>query len=225
VTAVFDRFQQAEQAVQALRQQGVRDDHLSVVAQQTHGGAAAGGAAAGGASGGSGGTTTPTMRATVQPRASGGRGRRVAVRHRGGSDSGVGPLHHGGYAPDDGAGRGRRRRGCGRGCRRHHGAIAGALAKSGYDEHEASFYGSAVEQGGVLVAVNAVDGLSLTRSAPRSRSTARVTSRRSQTRPQVLEANIKQRLIERAAAVSVCAFTTDCSFRVALVWLRCLHPR
>jgi len=40
------------------------------------------------------------------------------------------------------------------------GAIAGALARSGYDEHEATYYGSAVEQGGILVAVNAVDGLS-----------------------------------------------------------------
>jgi len=41
------------------------------------------------------------------------------------------------------------------------GAIAGALAKSGYDEHEAGFYGGAVEKGGILVAVNAVDGISI----------------------------------------------------------------
>ena len=37
------------------------------------------------------------------------------------------------------------------------GAIAGALSRAGYDEHEANYYGSQVESGGIFVAVD-VDG-------------------------------------------------------------------
>jgi transcriptional/translational regulatory protein YebC/TACO1 len=34
------------------------------------------------------------------------------------------------------------------------GALAGLFAKAGYDEHEARYYGEAVERGGIFVAVD-----------------------------------------------------------------------
>nr|MDQ2688522.1 hypothetical protein [Armatimonadota bacterium] len=37
------------------------------------------------------------------------------------------------------------------------GALANAFTNAGYDEHEARYYGNAVEQGGVFVAVDAAD--------------------------------------------------------------------
>ena len=48
------------------------------------------------------------------------------------------------------------------------GAIVGAFAKAGYDEEEARYYGNAVEQGGVFVAVDTTGG---TASAEQIRST------------------------------------------------------
>ncbi len=47
------------------------------------------------------------------------------------------------------------------------GAIAGALSNAGYNEHEANYYGSAVESGGVFVAVD-TDGSAISADQARS---------------------------------------------------------
>lgn len=154
VTAVFDNFAQAEQAVQALRQMGVRDDHLSVVSQHNAGGGQAAAATSTHAAhddhSGSNATKGLIAGASV--------GSLFGIAAA--LIPGVGPFITAGTllttalgAVGGGAVAGALVGGT-------TGLVAGALAKSGYDEHEAHYYGSAVEQGGILLAVNAVDGLS-----------------------------------------------------------------
>ncbi len=153
VTAAFDTFAQAEQAVQALRQMGVRDDHLSIVSQQhavgsnaaanaqvahdehPHSDGAARGLLAGAGVGSLFGIAAALIPG-VGPFITAGTLLSTALGAVGGGA--VAGAIVGGTT----------------------GAVAGALARSGYDEHEAGFYGGAVEQGSLLVAVNVVDGLS-----------------------------------------------------------------
>ena len=153
VTAVFDNFAQAENAVQALRQMGVRDDHLSVVSQHN----ATGGQATT-ASGGTSHDSHEGSNATKGLLAGAGVGSLFGIAAA--LIPGVGPFITAGTlltaalgAVGGGAVAGAVVGGT-------TGLIAGALAKSGYDEHEAGYYGSAIEQGGILLAVNAVDGIS-----------------------------------------------------------------
>jgi uncharacterized membrane protein len=152
VTAVFENYAQAEQAVQALRSQGVRDDHLSVVSQQNASGATAnanqghahgddaGEGASKGLLAGAGVGALFGIAAALIP--------------------GVGPFITAGTLLSSALGAVGGGAVAGALVGGTTGAIAGALARSGYDEHEARYYGSAVEQGGILVAVDVVDGLS-----------------------------------------------------------------
>lgn len=157
VTAVFDNFAQAEQAVQALRQMGVRDDHLSVVSQQNAGGGQA--AQANAQANAAAHDDHTGSNATKGLLAGAGVGTLFGIGAA--LIPGVGPFITAGTlltaalgAVGGGAVAGAVVGGT-------TGLVAGALAKSGYDEHEAGYYGSAVEQGNILLAVNAVDGISI----------------------------------------------------------------
>jgi hypothetical protein len=151
VTAIFDSQAQAEQAVTALRQMGVADTHLSIVARHGdntsvsgEGSAAhdAGDAASGAGKGllaGAGVGALFGLAAALIP--------------------GVGPfITAGALATSLGAAGGGAAAGAIVGGTT--GAVAGALANAGYDEHESSYYGNAIEQGGVFVAVD-TDGTSM----------------------------------------------------------------
>lgn len=157
VSAVFDSQNQAEQAVTALRQMGVKDDQLSVVARHADGTVGSGSSAAGvaGADDGHAGE-----RASKGLLAGAGVGALFGLAAA--AIPGVGPFITAGWLASTlgvtagGAAAGAIVGGTS-------GAIAGALAKSGYNEQEAHYYGSAVEQGGVLVGVN-TDGAATTMS-------------------------------------------------------------
>lgn len=144
VTAVFDNRAQAEQAINALRSMGITESHLSIVARHgddtttTGGGSAAAaddsadGAGKGLLAGASVGALFGLAAALIP---------------------GVGPFITAGVlASTLGAAGGGAVAGAIVGGTS--GAIAGALAKAGYNEHEANYYGSAVESGGVFVAVD-----------------------------------------------------------------------
>ena len=143
VTAVFDDQVQAEQAVSALRRNGVADAHLSVVARRPgdvevegkHGDSA--GARVGkGAIAGAGIGAIFGLAAALIP--------------------GVGPfITAGALASALGATGGAAAAGAIVGGTS--GAIAGALSRAGYSREEAEYYGPAVERGGVLVAAETHD--------------------------------------------------------------------
>ncbi len=153
VTAVFDTFAHAEQAVQALRQMGVRDDHLSIVSQQQTGGSAqAGQAQAAHEAHDKSGSATKGLIAGA------GVGSLFGIAAA--LIPGVGPFITAGTLLSTALGAVGGGAVAGAIVGGTTGAVAGALARSGYDEHEAGFYGGAVEQGSILVAVNVVDGLS-----------------------------------------------------------------
>ena len=151
VTAVFDNYAQAEQAVQGLRTVGVRDDHMSIVSQQNSGAAGAQSHAAHEAHDKGDGATKGLL-------AGAGVGSMFGLAAA--LIPGVGPFITAGTLLTAALGAVGGGVVAGAVVGGTTGAIAGALAKSGYDEHEAGFYGGAVEQGGILVAVNAVDGIS-----------------------------------------------------------------
>lgn len=138
VTAVFDSKEQAGQAIIALRQIGVTDAQLSVLGGSSHAtphadhddaGERAGKGALAGASVGA----LFGLAALAIP--------------------GVGPFITAGFLAEAlGVAGGAAVAGAIVGGTS--GAVAGAMSRAGYDEHEANFYGSAVERGGVVVAVN-----------------------------------------------------------------------
>lgn len=144
VTAVFDSMTQAEQAVNALRQLGLRDDHLSILSRQNDGGAgSAGGAADHGDEAAKGAGTGLVAGAGVGALF----GLAAALI------PGVGPFITAGWlASSLGVAAGGAAAGAIVGGTT--GAVAGALARAGYNEHEASYYGSAVESGNIVVAVD-----------------------------------------------------------------------
>lgn len=139
VTAVFDDQRAAEQAVSELRQLGVTDTDLSFVARSEDEAVAAGASpdnagkrAAKGAAVGAGAGLLFGLAALVIP--------------------GLGPfITAGGLATALGTTGGALASGAIVGGTS--GAIAGALSRAGYSQEESQFYGPAVEQGGVLVAV------------------------------------------------------------------------
>ena len=146
VSAVFDSHAQAEQAVTALRQMGVTDTQLSVVAQ--HGGAAGGAGAQGGGQDDGDSTGERTGKGLLAGAGVGALFGLAAL-----AIPGVGPFITAGWLAEAlGVTAGAAAAGAIVGGTS--GAITGALIKGGYSEHEANFYGSAVERGGVLVAVN-----------------------------------------------------------------------
>jgi len=145
ITAIFDSQTHAEQAIQALRQNGVRDADLSIIARHgdntstsgdgsvSHGDDSASGAGKGLLAGAGVGALFGLAAALIP---------------------GVGPfITAGALATSLGAAGGGAAAGAIVGGTT--GAVAGALANAGYDEHEAQHYGSEIERGGVFVAVDA----------------------------------------------------------------------
>jgi len=146
VTAVFNDRNQAEQAVSALRQMGVNDTHLSIVSRHGenanvtgHGSAADAAADTAGDTGkgllaGAGVGALFGLAAALIP----GAGPFIAA---GTLASALGSAAAGGAVAGAIVGG-------------TSGAIAGALTNAGYDEKDAHYYGSEVERGSVLVAVD-----------------------------------------------------------------------
>lgn len=155
VTAVFDSQQQAEQAVSALRGMGVADANLSFVSRHgdgggtdgAHDGHSAGDDAAKGLAAGAGVGALFGIAAALIP--------------------GVGPFITAGTLLSSALGAVGGGAVAGALVGGTTGAIAGALSHAGYDEHEANYYGGAVESGGVLVAVDTT-GSSLSTDQVRS---------------------------------------------------------
>ena len=149
VTAVFDNRTQAEHALTALRQLGITDTQVSVVASQGDDTTVSGGGSVAddagdtaervgkGALAGAGAGTLFGLAALAIP--------------------GVGPFITAGWlASALGVTGGAMAAGAIVGGTS--GAVAGLFAKAGYDEHEANFYGGAVERGGIFVAVDTSSG-------------------------------------------------------------------
>jgi len=153
VTAVFDNRVQAEQAINELRRMGVSDNYISIVArhEDTGGSTAAahaddaGDGAGKGLLAGAGVGALFGLAAAMIP--------------------GVGPFITAGTLLTSALGADGGGMAAGAIVGGTTGAIAGALAKTGYDEHEAAYYGSAVESGGILVAVDDHAGISLQQAA------------------------------------------------------------
>jgi hypothetical protein len=144
VTAVFDDRSQAEQAITALRQLGVTDTQLSVLARHGDDLGTAGSATADKAADTAGDTGKGLLA---------GAGVGALFGLAAAMIPGVGPFITAGWlasalgATAGGAAAGAIVGGTS-------GAIAGALTNAGYDRNEADYYGSAVESGGTLVAVD-----------------------------------------------------------------------
>jgi len=146
VTAVFDDRAQAERAIEELRRLGVTDAHLSFISR--HGDGLAGT-----------GTTGAAAAEAAEDSAEGagkgalaGAGVGALFGIAAALIPGVGPfITAGALASALGAVGGGAAAGAIVGGTT--GAIAGALARAGYSHEEANYYGSAVESGGVLVAV------------------------------------------------------------------------
>ena len=145
VTAVFDTHAQAEQAITALRQSGINDQQLSILTRHEGHTTAVGSGSAAAAADDSG------DRATKGALAGAGVGALFGLAAL--AIPGVGPFVTAGWlAHALGVTGGALASGAIVGGTS--GAVAGAFSKAGYDEHEANYYGSAVEQGGVVVAVD-----------------------------------------------------------------------
>ncbi len=144
VTAVFDSRSHAEQAVTALRGMGVNETNMSIVAQQAGAGMGSGAA----------GDNASDAGSDVAKGTMAGMGAGALFGIAAALIPGVGPFITAGTlltaalgAVGGGAVAGAVVGGT-------TGAIAAALARAGYDEHQANYYGSAVEKGGVLVVVD-----------------------------------------------------------------------
>jgi hypothetical protein len=145
VTAIFDNRVQAEQAINALRQLGISDQQLSVVAQHEGQTTASGGGSAAAAADDAGDR--------VGKGALAGAGAGALFGLAALAIPGVGPFITAGWlASALGVTGGAIASGAIVGGTS--GAVAGLFSKAGYDEHEAAHYGSALERGGILVAVD-----------------------------------------------------------------------
>jgi hypothetical protein len=134
ITAVFDDQAQAERAVTELRNRGVTDAALSVVSRHEPAGVGAAEGAGKGALAGAGVGTLFGLAAAFIP--------------------GIGPfITAGALASALGVTGGAAAAGAIVGGTS--GAVAGALSKAGFSKDEADYYGDALEQGGVLVTVDA----------------------------------------------------------------------
>jgi hypothetical protein len=159
VTAVFDNQSQAESAVSELRRLGISDNHLSIVARHgDHSNVSGSGSAAAAAAEDTAGDTGKGLLA--------GAGVGALFGLAAALIPGVGPfITAGALATTLGAAGGGAVAGAIVGGTA--GAIAGALTNAGYNENDAHYYGSAVESGGVLVAVDA-EGSAVTSDQVRS---------------------------------------------------------
>lgn len=144
VTAIFDSQTQAEQAVQALRQNGIRDADLSIIARHGEDAQVSGGGSAAHGDDSASGATKGLLA---------GAGVGALFGLAAALIPGVGPfITAGALATSLGAAGGGAAAGAIVGGTT--GAVAGALANAGYDEHEAHYYGNEIERGGVFVAVD-----------------------------------------------------------------------
>ncbi len=152
VTAVFDTQAHAEQAVQALRGMGVSDNHLSIISRQAENAAGAGSTAAANDAGDAADGAGKGLLA--------GAGVGMLFGLAAAAIPGVGPFITAGVlASTLGVTAGGAVAGAIVGGTT--GAVAGALARAGYSEHEASYYGGEIERGGVFVAVDADNSMSM----------------------------------------------------------------
>jgi hypothetical protein len=147
VSAIFHDRSSAEQAVSALRGMGVGESQLSIVAQHSQD-------ATGVGSGQAAAHEAADATSDVAKGTAAGMGVGALFGIAAALIPGVGPFITAGTlltaalgAVGGGAVAGAVVGGT-------TGAIASALARAGYDEHEASYYGNAVEQGGTLVVVD-----------------------------------------------------------------------
>jgi hypothetical protein len=146
VTAVFDNHASAEQAVTALRNLGVNESNLSIVAQNNTGAINGNGSvAAAEASDAAGDVTRGTL-------AGAGVGTLFGIAAA--LIPGVGPFITAGTLLSTALGAVGGGAVAGAVVGGTTGAVASALARAGYDEHEASYYGGAVESGQTLVVVD-----------------------------------------------------------------------
>lgn len=147
VTAVFDNRTEAERAIAALRQLGISDNQISVIAHHGEDTVATGSLAdhAADHNDGSG------ERMGKGALAGAGAGALFGLAAL--AIPGVGPFITAGWlATALGVTGGALAAGAIVGGTS--GALAGLFAKAGYDEHEANYYGTAVERGDVFVAVD-----------------------------------------------------------------------
>ena len=148
VTAVFDDRTQAERAIAELRRRGIPDAQMSVVSRRPDDVEVTRGAA--------GGTPDDTTGERVGKGALAGAGVGTLFGLAALLIPGVGPFVTAGVlASALGATGGAIASGAIVGGTS--GALAGAFSKAGYSKDEAEFYGSSVERGGVLVAVESDD--------------------------------------------------------------------
>jgi len=151
VTAVFDTQAHAEQAVQALRGMGVSDNHLSIISRQAEAGTGAANAADADAHDAADGAGKGLLA---------GAGVGMLFGLAAAAIPGVGPFITAGVlATSLGVTAGGAVAGAIVGGTT--GAVAGALARAGYSEHEAGYYGSEIERGGIFVAVDADNSMSM----------------------------------------------------------------
>ncbi|BCM92095.1 hypothetical protein IAD21_03974 [Abditibacteriota bacterium] len=141
VSALFDTRAQAEAAVNAIRAQGVSEAHFSVITRQGDGTAVAhddaGDDVAKGTLAGVGVGALFGIAAALIP--------------------GVGPFITAGTLLSTALGAVGGGAVAGAVVGGTTGLVASALARAGYDEREANYYGSALEQGGTLVTVDTGD--------------------------------------------------------------------
>ena len=147
VTAIFDDRSQAERAITDLRQYGIPDANLSVVSRRQEDVEVARG----------GDVDKSDTGERVGKGAAAGAGLGALFGLAALAIPGVGPFVTAGVlASALGATAGTVAAGAVVGGAS--GALAGALAKAGYSKDEAEYFGPAVEQGNILLAVDADDG-------------------------------------------------------------------
>ena len=143
VSALFDNRAQAEAAVNAIRAQGVSEQHFSIISQQTQGTTDAGEHHDAG---------SDVARGTL-----GGMGVGALFGIAAALIPGVGPFITAGTLLSAALGAVGGGAVAGAVVGGTTGLIASALARAGYDENDAKYYGSAIEGGGVLVVVDTGD--------------------------------------------------------------------
>lgn len=147
VSALFDTRAQAEAAVNAIRAQGVSESHFSVITRHQDGTGTTGVAAAEAADAGS-----DVAKGTMA-----GMGVGALFGIAAALIPGVGPFITAGTLLSTALGAVGGGAVAGAVVGGTTGLIASALARAGYDEREASYYGSAIESGGTLVTVDTGD--------------------------------------------------------------------
>ncbi len=151
VSAVFDTASQAEQAVDALRQQGIADEAIAVIARQPDGHVATENMPTGDANDADHDEDTAGKRAGKGALAGAGVGALFGIAAA--LIPGIGPFITAGWlastlgALGGGAAAGAIVGGSA-------GAVAGALSKAGYSKDEAEYYGKSIEAGKYFVAID-----------------------------------------------------------------------